>query len=179
MKVKDMTVIAMMIAIIIMLGLIPPVPLGFIPVPIVFQNIGIMLAGIILGAKRGGFAVVLFLILVAIGMPLLSGGSGGISVFVGPTSGYLMGWLVSTFIIGYAKHLFIETKNPIFRCLIIWLPGVLFVDILGSIGLMIVTNMNVTTALISNLAFLPGDTLKVIFVVTIASRLLKLPLFSR
>ena len=50
MKTKNVALIAMMTAIIIVLGFVPPIPLGFIPVPIVLQNMGIMLAGAILGA---------------------------------------------------------------------------------------------------------------------------------
>ena len=49
MKTKNVALIAMMTAIIIVLGFVPPIPLGFIPVPIVLQNMGIMLAGAILG----------------------------------------------------------------------------------------------------------------------------------
>lgn len=173
MRTKDISMVAMMMAIIIVLGMIPPIPLGFIPVPIVLQNLGIMLAGIVLGAKRGGLAVALFLILVAVGMPFLSGGSGGFSVFLGPTTGYLIGWFISAILIGLGQEKFITTKNWGIKFLIVALPGVLLVDLLGSIGLSIVTGMNLSAAIISNAVFIPGDTLKVILVIIIAERLLK------
>lgn len=48
-----------------------------------------MLAGVILGAKRGALAAVLVILLVAIGLPVLSGGRGGLAVFAGPTVGFL------------------------------------------------------------------------------------------
>ena len=177
MKAKEMTAIAMMMAIIIILGWIPPIPVGLIPVPIVCQNVGIMLAGITLGSKKGGIAVLLFMLLVAIGMPFLTGGSGGVSVFFGPTGGYLLGWLISTFLIGFGKKIFQQTSNWFIKFLIIWLPGVLLSDFIGSIGVSLVTGITFTSALGSNLAFIFGDTLKAWLVVIIASRLLKLPLF--
>lgn len=55
MKIREVTEIALMTAVIIVLGLIPPIPLGFIPVPIVLQNLGVMIAGVVLGPKRGVF----------------------------------------------------------------------------------------------------------------------------
>jgi biotin transport system substrate-specific component len=174
MKTKDISMIAMMIAIIIVLGMIPPIPLGFIPVPIVLQNLGVMLAGIVLGAKKGGLAIALFLTLVAMGMPFLTGGSGGFSVFLGPTAGYLIGWFVSAILIGLGRNKFMETKNWGIKFLIVGIPGVLLVDLLGSIGLSIVTGMSLSASIVSNLVFIPGDTLIVILVIIIAERLLKI-----
>jgi len=174
MKTKDISRIAMMIAIIIVLGMIPPIPLGFIPVPIVLQNLGVMLAGIVLGAKKGGLAIALFLTLVAMGMPFLTGGSGGFSVFLGPTAGYLIGWFVSAILIGLGRSKFMETKNWGMKFLIVGIPGVLLVNLLGSIGLSIVTGMSLSASIVSNLVFIPGDTLKVILVIIIAERLLKI-----
>lgn len=71
MKIREITQIALVTAVIIALGMIPPIPLGFIPVPIVLQNLGIMIAGIVLGPKRGTVSVALFLFLALIGFPVL------------------------------------------------------------------------------------------------------------
>lgn len=83
MSTKNLVFTALMTAIICILGLVPGVPLPFMPVPIVLQNIGIFLAGIILGRKMGALTVIVFLLLAATGLPVLSGGRGGIGVFVG------------------------------------------------------------------------------------------------
>ena len=76
MSTKNLVFTALMTAIICILGLVPGVPLPFMPVPIVLQNIGIFLAGIILGRKMGALSVIVFIILVATGLPVLSGGRG-------------------------------------------------------------------------------------------------------
>ena len=74
MTTKHLVYTALMTAIICILGIVPSVPLPFMPVPIVLQNIGIFLAGIILGRKLGTTSVIVFLLLVATGLPVLSGG---------------------------------------------------------------------------------------------------------
>lgn len=88
-------------AIVGVLAIFPPIPVPFIPVPIVVQTLGIMLAGGILGAKRGGLSVLLFVFLVAVGVPLLTGGRGGLGVLIGPTGGYIISWPIAAWIIGY------------------------------------------------------------------------------
>ena len=73
------------------LGLVPAfTPPGF-AVPITAQSLGVMLAGSILGARRGALSLVLLLVLVAVGLPLLAGGRGGLGVFAGPSVGFLLG----------------------------------------------------------------------------------------
>ena len=54
-----LTKIALITDVVVVLGFLPPIPLGFIPVPIVLQNLGVMLAGVILGAKDGTISILL------------------------------------------------------------------------------------------------------------------------
>ncbi|MBF8971117.1 biotin transporter BioY [Streptococcus mitis] len=54
---RDLTKIGLMTSLLIVLGLLPAIPLGFIPVPIVFQNLGVILVGATLGAKKGTFTM--------------------------------------------------------------------------------------------------------------------------
>lgn len=74
MKTRTTTYIALMVALLIVLGFIPGIPLGFIPAPIVLQNLGVMLAGALLGSRKGFLAVAIFLLLVAIGAPFYQEG---------------------------------------------------------------------------------------------------------
>lgn len=75
-----MMYVALFAAVMAVLGLLPPIPLPFIPVPITVQTLGVMLAGSILGARLGGLSLLIFAIIVLAGAPLLSGGRGGLSV---------------------------------------------------------------------------------------------------
>ena len=81
---RNLTMIALFAALIAALGLIPKFTLGF-GVPITAQSLGVMLCGTVLGAWRGGLAALLFVALVALGLPLLAGGRGGLGVFASPT----------------------------------------------------------------------------------------------
>src|SRR5690606_31863198 len=101
MKIKEITYVALFAAIMGVLGLLPPITLGFTPVPITLQTLGVLLAGGVLGAKLGSLSMIVFLLLVAAGMPLLPGGRGGIGVFVGPSGGYLIGYVLAAFCIGF------------------------------------------------------------------------------
>ena len=91
--------IALLAAIIATLGMLPSIilPIG---VPITAQTLGVMLAGIILGPQRGALAVLLFLFVVLLGAPLLSGGRGGLGVLFGPTVGFLLGFVPAAFVSG-------------------------------------------------------------------------------
>jgi biotin transport system substrate-specific component len=97
---RSLTHIALFAALIAVLGLVPKIDL-MAGVPITAQSLGIMLCGTVLGAKRGALAVLLFLLLVAAGLPLLSGGRGGLGVFAGPSVGYLLGFPVAAFVAGW------------------------------------------------------------------------------
>ena len=165
-KVRDLTYIAMMATLIIVLGHIPGIPLGFIPVPIVLQNLGIMLAGAILGAKRGTVSVLLFLLLGTF-IPAFTGGNNTIPVLMGPTAGYVVSWIFVPLLIGIGLKK-IPSQNFLLTFLIIWLGGFLFVDFLGAIWLAHFTKMPFITALWSNLAFIPGDTIKALLTRLIA-----------
>lgn len=96
---RNLTHIALFAALIAVLGLVPKIDLVS-GVPITAQSMGIMLCGTVLGARRGALAVLLFLALVALGLPLLSGGRGGIGVFMGPSMGYLVGFPIAAFVTG-------------------------------------------------------------------------------
>ena len=89
MKTKEMMYVSLFTAIVAALGILPPVTLPFIPVPITAQTLGVMLAGTVLGARLGGLSLLVFLLLVLAGAPVLSGGRGGLGVIFGPSGGFI------------------------------------------------------------------------------------------
>lgn len=174
-SVRDLTMVATMIAILIVLGLFPGIPLGIIPVPIVLQNIGVMIAGELLGPRNGSLAVWLFLVLVALGLPLLSGGRGGLATMIGPTGGYIVAWVLVPLLIGWGLKLTGRSGEPywLVEFAIVWLFGVLFVDGLGAIWVSAQSNIALSASLTSSIAFIPGDTIKAIISVILVRRLRK------
>lgn len=105
--IKHLTQTAMVTALIIVLGFFPGIPVGFIPVPIVLQNMGIFLAAELLGRKYGTIAVGLFLGLVALGLPLLSGGAWGCRDFSRAN-----GWLSRCLVAGTNADWNVDQNNP-------------------------------------------------------------------
>ena len=165
MTTKDLVLAALFTAIIIMLGLIPPVTLGFIPVPITAQSMGVMLAGCIIGAKRGAMAYALLVVLVAIGLPVLSGGRGGLSVLMGPTAGYIFAWIVGAFVTGLIAERFVRESQSAAR----QMAGFFVASLIGGIGVVYAIGMPVVSlvagtpfdkVVLGSLAFIPGDVLK-------------------
>jgi biotin transport system substrate-specific component len=77
------------------------IPLWFTPVPITLQSFGVMLLGALLGSKKGALAVILYLIEGGIGLPVFAGGAAGFGVFFGLTGGYLLGFILAAYLIGW------------------------------------------------------------------------------
>ena len=167
MKTRDLAYIALFAAITAVLGLVPAIAVG--PVPITAQTLGVMLAGAILGARRGFLALLLFLVLVAIGLPVLPGGGGGLAVFVGPTAGYLFGWPVGALVVGLLTERF-WMRYDLARGLVAnVVGGILVVYAIGVPVLELVTGLPWSTALWSGAAvFIPGDLVKAVVAAAIA-----------
>lgn len=158
---RSLTLIALFAALIAALGLIPKFSLPF-GVPITAQSLGVMLCGIVLGAKRGGLAALLFVALVLMGLPLLAGGRGGLGVLAAPSVGFVIGFPVAAFAAGFAmEHLG--------RLPVAWAAGVaagvggiLALYVFGILGLMVMLQKGPLEATLLVSAFIPGDLIKAV-----------------
>lgn len=165
---KSIAQVALMATLIIVLGFMPAIPLGFIPVPIVLQNLGIMLAALLLGFKRGTLAILIFLIL-GLFLPVFTGGGTTLGVLSGPTAGYIIGWLLTPAALEGLRRFF--PSNNFWLVLgLLWLSGVLLVDVLGAVWLAHYAKASLLPSLLSNLVFIPGDTIKAVIATIIGVR---------
>ena len=73
------------------------IPLPFSPVPITGQTFAVLLVGALLGSRRGGVVVILYLLEGVGGLPFFADGTGGLARLAGPTGGYLVGFVVAAF----------------------------------------------------------------------------------
>jgi len=164
MSVRDMLLIALFAGIIAALGLLPPINLPLAGgVPITAQSLGVTLAGVMLGAQRGALAAALFLIAVALGAPLLAGGRGGISVFTGPTAGFILGFVPAAFVTGWLFEawsarlgVFLEATTAAL------IGGYLVLNLLGIPVLAWIKNQTFREAGAVALTLLPGGVLKAV-----------------
>lgn len=167
MKTRDLAYIALFAAIVAVLGTLPAIAVG--PVPITAQTLGVMLAGSVLGARRGFLAVLLFLVLVAVGLPLLASGSGGLAPFAGPTAGYLFSWPVAAAVIGWLTERCWNRYNVLLGTLVNVVGGIVVVYAIGVPVLKGVASLPWDTALWTGAAvFVPGDLVKAFAAAAIA-----------
>ena len=75
-------------------------------VPFTLQTFGVFLSVGLLGGKRGSLAVLVYLLLGAVGLPVFSGFTGGIGHLLGPTGGYIIGFIFSALLMWLAERLF-------------------------------------------------------------------------
>ena len=162
MKTRDLVYVGLFAALTAVLGLIPPVPVPFLPVPITAQTLGVMLSGSILGAKRGGLALVVFVLLVAIGMPVLSGGRGGIGIFLGPSGGFVVAFPVAAFVIGGLMDRYWSRLHLGRAIAINLIGGVGVVYAIGVPWLAIAAQLPLPEAIASSVVFVPGDVVKAV-----------------
>jgi biotin transport system substrate-specific component len=164
MKLRNLMYVSMFATIMGVLGIIPPLFLGITPVPITLQSLGVMLSGSVLGARLGpkyaALSQILFLLLVMTGLPLLSGGRGGIGVFFSPSGGYLLGYVAGAYVIGLLSY---HLKN-------MSLIKVVLINLLGGLGVVylfgipiqaLLMNIGIDKAIMLSLVYLPGDLIKV------------------
>lgn len=156
---RQITYIALFTALIVVLGLLPKFDLVS-GVPITAQTLGVMLAGAVLGAKRGALSVLLFLLLVAIGFPFLAGGRGGIGVFATPSAGFLIGWPVAACVAGLIMA-HAQPVPPLWRGMIAGLAGGIgVVYAFGIPGMAIMLDKTLLEATAFAVPFVPGDLVK-------------------
>ncbi len=96
---ERLTKIALFTAIIAILSQIS-IPLPFSPVPLTGQTLGIFLAGSMLGSKAGVLSVCAYLLLGTAGAPVFAMGRGGLQIILGPTGGYLLGFIPGIYFLG-------------------------------------------------------------------------------
>lgn len=129
------------------------------PVPITGQTLGVLLTGALLGSRRGALAVLLYLAEGAMGLPVFSGGAAGIARFLGPTGGYLIGFVSAAAVVGWLaergwdRSIVWAALAMVIGNLVIYLFGVTWLAIfLGNLQQAIVGGL---------LPFIAGDLIKV------------------
>jgi biotin transport system substrate-specific component len=140
------------------------------PVPITMQTLFVNLAGALLGGSLGALSQVVYILLGVIGLPVFAGGKAGAGVLLGPTGGYLIGFVVGAYVIGKLTAI---RKKPGFIWLVCAMSiGIALVYLLGIIQLMIVAKLDYDKAIaVGLLPPLPGDILKIIIAALITLKI--------
>lgn len=200
MKTKDIVLIASFTALIIALGLVPPIPMPLVPVPMTLQTFGVMLTGLILGPTRAGLVLLLYVMIALLGLPVLPGGRAGLALLAGPTAGFLLGMIPGAVVTGWLALVLNRNDNPkagsdskakagshsrgTLKSTPSWqiaryafaamVGGIVLVYALGIPWLALVTQMGLTNACWAMVVFLPGDVLKALIAAVVAQRIRRL-----
>jgi biotin transport system substrate-specific component len=165
---RDLALIAIFAGVVAALGIIPAfTPPGF-SVPITAQSLGVMLAGAVLGARRGALSLVLLLVLVAAGLPLLAGGRGGLGLFAGPSAGFLIGWPVAAFVIGWITERGGAPYKLHWGIVANIIGGIVVLYVFGIVGVSVATGLSLPAATVSCWIFIPGDLVKAVLAAVVA-----------
>jgi len=143
------------------------IPFG--PIPIVLQNLFVLLAGLLLGSRWGAISIGIYLLVGAIGIPVFAGAKGGIAHFIGPTGGYLVGFLLASYIVGFISE---HAQRRLSIDILAVTLGSVAVYLLGVPWLKVVAGLSWGKALsVGVLPFLVGDAIKACAAVMLARML--------
>lgn len=170
--VADVALVATLAAFIAVCAILPSFPVAGLAVPITLQTFGVMLAGVLLGARRGALAVLLYLAVGLAGLPVFAQGTGGLAVLGKPSAGYLLAFPLAAALAG-----FLVTR--VRRVPTRWLPLAVFgAATAGSlvfthpIGIAVMgarQGLSATEAVTAGAVFLPGDLIKNALVAIVAT----------
>ena len=139
-------------------------------VPFTLQTFGVFVAVSVLGGKRGTLAVVLYLLMGIVGLPVFAGFSGGLGVLLGSTGGYIIGFIVMAVIAG----LFIDNCRKPWIQLIGMIVGTIVCYLFGTVWFCIVAGYTFQAALaVCVIPFIPADLVKMIIAMIIGPMIKK------
>ncbi len=148
--------------------------LPFTPIPITLQTLGVVLSGILGGVLLGFLSQIMYLALIAMGLPIAAGLKGGVVVLLGPTAGFLYGFPIAAAISGLIAGKIGNKSRK--QLLLASLIGVFSVYPTGLLWLNLVYGVKENLLNVSVLPFIPGDVVKAFIASEIAYRITRIRL---
>lgn len=162
----SLTSIALMAALMAIFSQIS-IPIPISPVPLTLQTAGIIIAPIILGAKRGTLSILAYILIGVCGVPVFSAGKAGLSVLVGPTGGYLLGFVLGTLLAGLYWQTLRNKNLP--QAFVVAVISITVTMACGLAWFSFLMGMSLSQGfLVAVLPFLPLDVVKIIIFAPVA-----------
>lgn len=150
----------------VFIGLLAQVrlPLPWTPVPVTGQTFAVLLNPVLLGRNWGGISEALYVILGAAGLPWFAGGKGGFALLTGPTGGYLAGFVLAAFFVGYVSDRFVRARSWYGLLGLMLFTNFVLIHGPGLLWLSQVTGVTDVAKLLwmGTIPFIPGDVLKAV-----------------
>lgn len=158
MPVKMLVLSAMFTALTAILSQIS-IPLPFTPVPISMATFAVFCTGALLGPKYGSLSMALYTLLGAFGVPVFAQFTAGLGILIGPSGGYIIGYIFAALIIGLIVN---GAKRKIWAYPLAMSAGIAACYAFGTVWFCIVYQIGIVGALMSCVVpFLIGDALKI------------------
>lgn len=166
---KTMALIGAMTAVICIMGPLS-LQLPVSPVPISLGTLGIYFVIYVLGMKKGTISCGVYLLIGFIGIPVFTAFTSGPAKLLGPTGGYLIGYIFMALICGFV----IDRTENVVLCFLGMLAGTAVLYLFGSAWLAYQAGMTFMEALAAGaLPFIPGDVVKIVIALAVGGQVRK------
>lgn len=173
---QELTVMALLAAILCVSSYIN-IPLPISPVPITAQILVVNLIALLLKPKKALLTIGIWLLLGLVGLPVFSGGRGGIGVLAGPTGGFALSFLLMVFVVSFLQG---KCKKTHEKFIIFIAVGIPIMYVIGVAWMKWVTGIDWQSAWLTGaIPFVPGDIIKAVAAVIIAKPLRKVIYYSQ
>lgn len=167
---KTISLVGLMTALICVLGPLS-IPLPFSPVPISLTNLAIYFTIYVIGMKRGTLSYLIYLLIGFVGIPVFSSFTGGAGKLLGPTGGYLIGFIFMALICGFFVD---KWTTKLYLHFIGMVLGTAVCYLFGTVWLAYQAGMSFQAALAAGvIPFLPGDLAKIIIAMLLGPQVSK------
>ena len=138
--------------------------LPWTPVPVTGQTMAVLLVSVLLGRNWGGISAVLYSALGAAGLPWFAGFTGGIGILAGPTGGYMLGFILAAFFLGYVSDRFVQMRSWYGLLGLMLFANFVLIHGPGLLQLAVVVGVNDFGRLLwmGTIPFIPGDVVKAV-----------------
>ena len=142
-------------------------------VPVSLATFAVMLSGVLLGGPLGALSQLIYVLLAAVGLPVLAGWTGGLGIVLGMTGGYIIGYIPCAWLTGLIYKKYGETAKKPVKILFMILgmtAGNIVLYVIGTAWFMFITEMTLEASLAACvIPFIPGDFIKMAAVMIIAA----------
>ncbi len=153
----DIALVAVFAALIAAMALLPAIP-------ITLQNLAVYIVALVLGARRAPLAVLLYLVVGLLGLPIFARGGAGVGVLAGPSAGYLLGYIPAALCTGLVAYSVVRKRRVGFSAVVgMFLAtcvGLIIITGCGIVGMMLNAHLSFGAAVGAAAIYLPGDLIK-------------------
>ncbi len=146
------------------------VPLPFTPIPITLQTFFVYASGTLLGGHLGALSQSLYILVGMLGLPVFAGWRSGFGVLIGPTGGYLLGFIPGSYVIGKLAET--KTRPSIYWLLFSIAAGTSIIYLIGILQTAAVLGITLSEAMATGVfPFILGDSAKAVVAALVANRI--------